>query len=394
LVKKAKKSSKKGQKKEAIKQQTIAILKDALEIPKNVKTLKDILDLELTHIKGIGFEESSVLRKVLKVHTISDLAKTKINEEQYLMIKLLGIDPSDLNVWLFISKMLKKGKIEESFGPKKISIIGLDNAGKTAILHILQNKLNIDIFSKLKPTLGVNRGIIEKFGFMYNILDMGGQSRYRSEYIQNAEKYFIKIGLLIFVIDVQDSKRYEEAIDYFQEIIRILTILKENPEILVILHKVDPDIKDTEEIQANIEFLQNRINEIFKDHEFTFEMIEYSIFNSLSDNKTVVSNIREFLSTDSDNYKEFKDFVSDALERMMNIIITLTSTMEQRFTKIEQSIGTLREWSQYQKIPTSQPVITEKQAFSKSFLKLQETESLKKSLRDELKLLLKMRRVD
>jgi len=393
LVKKAKSKSKK---KKSTKLQTLDILRDALIIPRKIETLKAILDLDLTHIRGIDFETATVLRKVLKAHTIRDLSKSKINEEQFLMLKLLGISPSDLNIWLFISKTLKKGKIEEIFGPKKISLVGLDNAGKTAILHVLQNKLNVDIFSKLKPTFGVNREIVEKFGFTYNILDMGGQARYRSDYIQNAERYFIKIGLLIFVIDVQDSDRYEEALDYFNEILRILELLKENPEILIMIHKVDPDIKDNEELIESIQFLEAKIKEIFQDRDFQYEIVHYSIFNALSDNKTVVTNIRDFLSTSSDKYQELKDFVTDSLERMMNIVITLSSSIEQRFSKIEAQIGYLREWNTFQTVqaPVAKPVITEQSAFSKSFTKLKETESLKTSLRDELKSLLKMRKVD
>ncbi len=381
-------------KKEALEQELLDRLQDALEIPRKVTTLKELLNLDPTHIKGVGFEDAAVLRKVLKVHTINDLAKVNINEEQFLMLKLLGISPSDLNIWLFVSKMLQKGKIEETFGPKKISLVGLDNAGKTAILHVLENKLNIDIFSKLRPTVGVNRGIIEKFGFTYTVLDMGGQERYRTDYIKNPEKYFVKIGLLIFVLDVQDPDRYDEAINYFKEILTILELLKENPEILIMLHKVDPDIKD--QLTKSINYLETTINDLLKGKEFQHEIIEYSIFNSLSDNKTVVTNIRDFLNTSSDSYQELKDYVTELVGRMMNIVITLTTSIEARFQNLEGSIKSIREWTSYQKPATLEatPEVPLDETISNEFKKLQNVESMKQSLRNELKSILKLRKME
>ncbi len=370
-------------------------LEHLLEIPKNVRTLKRILNLNLSHIKGISIKDAAVLRKVLNVKTIKDLAKRKINEEEFMNLKFLGINPYDLNVWVFISRVLNKGKIEEYIGPRKISLVGLDNAGKTAILRVLQDKVNIDLFGSLAPTIGVNREVIEKLGFEYMILDMGGQQAYRKDYIQHAEKYFLKVGLLIFVIDVQDPDKFEEALHYLEEIIKIMSILNENPEFLVIIHKVDPDIKEQEDIQSSVLYLIKKVDEILQDKTFQYEITTYSIFNALGDNKSVVRDIRDFLSTDSESFQELKDFVIESLERMMNIVLTFGSTMEERFSKIEESIQNFREWSTYTKTP--QPKIPAelptKLEAPKGFKKLQDTQSLKQSLRAELKELLKMRKI-
>ncbi|MFX1354735.1 MAG: ADP-ribosylation factor-like protein, partial [Promethearchaeota archaeon] len=136
---------------------------------------------------------------------------------------------------------------EEVFEKKaqKIMIIGLDNAGKTAILTKYGGRLGIDELANLKPTKGVHRQFIktEESELDVFIWDMGGQKQYRNKYMKHPELYFLQIDLLIYVIDIQDSERFAESFEYFEEILQILTTLEENPFIVIYIHKVDPDIK-------------------------------------------------------------------------------------------------------------------------------------------------------
>jgi len=45
--------------------------------------------------------------------------------------------------------------------------------------------------------------------------DFGGQIDHREEYLKEPEKYFFGINLVIYVIDIQDTERYDESIEYF-----------------------------------------------------------------------------------------------------------------------------------------------------------------------------------
>ena len=224
-------------------------LSNFIDIPKRVGTLNEISKQDLIHVKGIDVKIATTLKNILHVVTIEELARKEVNEEEYLMLKSLGISEFDLNIWTFFSKMIIEAKISKYLGPSKTLIVGLDNAGKTAILNSLQNKLNVNTFYKLTPTVGVNHEIIQRYGMKHVLLDMGGQEAYRKQYIQKAEDYFLKVEFLMYVIDVQDPKRFDEALKYLQEVIKTVELLNEKPEFLIIIHKVDPDISDFKEIQ-------------------------------------------------------------------------------------------------------------------------------------------------
>ena len=100
--------------------------------------------------------------------------------------------------------------------------MGLDNSGKTSILLSLQKKVNLLSYYSLKPTPGVNIVTIEKQDTRFHIWELGGQQQYRDEYLQNLEKYIQEANKFIYVIDVQDTNRYEMALQYFTDIFKLI----------------------------------------------------------------------------------------------------------------------------------------------------------------------------
>lgn len=123
--------------------------------------------------------------------------------------------------------------------PTKILIMGLDNSGKTSILISLRKDANILSYFSLRPTKGV---AIEKFeGQNIVCWDLGGQKKYREEYIKNLEKYVNKTDKIIFVIDVQDIKRYKLALEYLNKIVNNLQITG-SIDFSIFLHKYDPNL--------------------------------------------------------------------------------------------------------------------------------------------------------
>ncbi len=139
----------------------------------------------------------------------------------------------------------------------KIIFAGLDRAGKTSLLNTLQKK-----FSALNdpaPTRSYRRQETEINFMGLNIVswDLGGQQRYRNEYFKKKYRVFSNTSTLFYVVDVQDPERFDEAAEYFNNIMRTFTSLDLTPTILILFNKVDPDIQGTPEINERIENFKN-----------------------------------------------------------------------------------------------------------------------------------------
>ncbi|MFQ6125640.1 MAG: histone [Candidatus Heimdallarchaeota archaeon] len=108
----------------------------------------------------------------------------------------------------------------------KISMLGLDRAGKTAILNTIQGK---DYHTTPTTTFSVER--IKFRNLTFACWDMPGQDIYRTQWIPNTRGTHI----LVFVIDGADSQRWEEAIQELKK------ILEEFPKIplALLLNKND-----------------------------------------------------------------------------------------------------------------------------------------------------------
>ncbi|NVM01195.1 MAG: 50S ribosome-binding GTPase [Candidatus Helarchaeota archaeon] len=367
-------------------------LENIVDVPETIKTLEELVKLDLIHFKSIDVKIATTLKNVLHVETIEQLALKKITDEEFLMLKMLGISDYNLNLWNFLCRMILEGRLEK-VGPAKTLIVGLDNAGKTAILHAIQNKLDLNTFDKLSPTLGVEREMIQRYGMDHILLDMGGQDTYRKQYIQNAERYFINVEFIMFVIDVQDPKRFEEAQKYFLEIINLLEVLKEQPEILIIIHKVDPDIKSKPEIQNSIQLLKNQYNETLQNKPFDYDITTFSIFNLIGDNKTMVKEIRTFITTGKGHEHKEDIVLTESLDRIMNIVINLSSMVEQRLSNLETRMDNFRQWMEYARKSEIAPMPKPPTRKIKESGKIKKHYPVNQALRDELKSILKMKKL-
>jgi GTPase SAR1 family protein len=212
--------------------------KDALM---GLKKIEDIADLSIESLAGISPIHAKELGES-GIKTIKQLSE---------LIQLPKIKdlPEKILEKLNKTAMMLMDFSTRSAAEKKIIILGLDNAGKTSILSILQNKFST--IKTLLPTRGVSRQTIDFLGTSIICWDFGGQIAYRGMYLSRPD-LFLESDLLIFVIDIQDSIRYKDSLDYLFQIMDIITKLKEKPPILIDLHKFDPDI------QANEEYLVKR----------------------------------------------------------------------------------------------------------------------------------------
>ena len=341
---------------------------------KKLKKIADILELPIYAYNFLNNEEVKILQEVFEVYNIKDVSK--LNKEELLesLFDLEKLDESqknsaireDLNVKfeelkekfpsledklkkvITISSIVISAKDERDFLEKKeqkVAVVGLDNAGKTAILTKLGGRLGINDLALIKPTKGVERRHIKTDVLDLYIWDFGGQISFRERYLENPEKYFLQLDLLMFVIDVQDSERFEDFFNYFEKILDIIIALEENPYLLVFIHKYDPDIKSKPEILLNVEFLKENLREVFekKNYEFDYEIYLTSIFSLISKEpkfSKYIKNVMKAYSITNPTYKKVEG-LGNLLEETMNSVIRLSESISLQLSALEHRIAAL-----------------------------------------------------
>lgn len=161
---------------------------------------------------------------------------------------------------------------------RKILLAGIDNAGKSSIIHIL--KKNYSFLNKLKPTKGIERTSSKVLGIDFVTWDMGGQEQYIKQYFERKDLIFNELSLLFFVVDMQDAERFDKVLSYFDRIISALQEFQQTPNIIVLFHKVDPDIEHTSEIELYFKDLSKKFRSIASG--FNIAFFETSIFRRWS----------------------------------------------------------------------------------------------------------------
>ncbi|MHA1456935.1 MAG: ADP-ribosylation factor-like protein [Promethearchaeota archaeon] len=337
--------------------------KNTVKISK-LKTIEDVLKLPIYSYKFLDKNAAKVLKELLDINDIESASKLD-KEYPFESLNHIGStkDPikaaelqeqleekieelkekypdieKNLKKAIVISSIITKSVDEgNSYGKaaQKVIIIGLDNAGKTAILNKFGGQLGINDLTNLKPTKGVDRRYIktETSDLDLFIWDMGGQEEYRNKYLKNPESYFLQIDLLIYVIDVQDSERYPESFEYFEEIL--------NPFVMVYLHKYDPDLKGDQEILLNIELLKDNLNLILTQYGFDYEAYLTSIFSLITNEPQFSRYIKDVMrSTESLTNPTLKkvDGLGKTLEETMNAVIRLSESLSKQLNNLDSRL--------------------------------------------------------
>ncbi len=162
----------------------------------------------------------------------------------------------------------------------KIVFVGLDAAGKTSILRALEGTYSG--LDQIKPTLGTERSDFEIMGFQIKNWDLGGQERYRKEHLQGYKDVLLATDFLIFVLDIQNDKRFEEAEIYFDDVILALKRLKIKCPVLLCLHKADPDVIESSSLQKNLKVAANLFNAAAKKQDLKIKTYNTSIYDRKS----------------------------------------------------------------------------------------------------------------
>jgi hypothetical protein len=143
---------------------------------------------------------------------------------------------------------------------KKIVFTGLDNSGKTSIVATLEAERLIK--ANIKPTTFVERKEFKFLDYTIMIHDLGGQKKYLIKYLKQADKFFDKTDVCIYVVDIQDISRFTETLDFMKDLVAQFTELRITPKVYVFFHKAENALNGDLQGAKNIEMLQERIIDI------------------------------------------------------------------------------------------------------------------------------------
>jgi len=111
-----------------------------------------------------------------------------------------------------------------------VTIIGLQNAGKTSLLRVLAgDEFTIDSI----PTVAFNKKEVKKGHVSIKCWDLGGQPRFRSMW----ERYCRGVNAIIFVVDAADKEAMQIANEELHELLKKPTL--EGIPLLILGNKSD-----------------------------------------------------------------------------------------------------------------------------------------------------------
>ena len=118
-----------------------------------------------------------------------------------------------------------------------ISVVGLQNAGKTTLMNAISGDYDMDTM----PTVGFNLRHMQKGKVNLNIWDLGGQKQFRESW----EKYCRTSDVIIFVVDSADFANIDLARKEMHDLLACPSL--EGIPLLVLGNKNDLEHARTEE---------------------------------------------------------------------------------------------------------------------------------------------------
>jgi len=335
------------------------IIKDFFKSNVIFSELDEVLRLKPETMIGIDKVSSDRLVEN-NIKTVEDLANLSVDN----LPEIEDLLPKIFRKWVKIAQVLQKAVKEQLRRHKKLLMIGLDAAGKTSILAVIQDKFSI--IKSLLPTRGVKREKLDFFGYPIVSWDLGGQIQYREKlYFNRPELFFTDADILLYVIDSQDLERLAESANYFREVLNALIDLDEQPKILIILSKSDPDFRKSFQWQKNVESIRNKFDKIADEYkQFTVDYTDTSIFQretimqmfsialkKVSETSEIIENILEDFTSQVEGKASslvsmdgliFGSYTKTSTDEML---VNNTALLLQTLSNFYSSIGLIREKS-------------------------------------------------
>jgi len=257
-----------------------------IEEASTIRHVEQLLTLPCYNIKEISEVDSGKIKTLLNINNIKELAEIDIDNAKG-KIKEAKWDFSTFEKWVIAAKIITRISNYEVSESKKISLLGLENAGKTAMREVILRKykgspsLFNKILRKLQPTKGVERENISILDANLQLWDMGGQETYRENYLREPERFLLDIEVIIYVIDVQDNEKYNQTIEYLKKLAATFRALNQGPFFLICYHKYDPEFLG-EKYKEWMENSWNIIQGILDEYDFPRKRFTTSIFDDIT----------------------------------------------------------------------------------------------------------------
>ncbi len=269
---------------EILLKKALMFLNEEVEQPTGIE---DLLSLPCYYLEEISDEDSGKLKALMNINNIRELAEVDLDQQREKIIKN-GWKYSEFEKWVLSARIIARIANYDVSSGKKIALLGLENAGKTAIREVIlrkykgTNSVFQKIIQKLQPTKGIERKVISVLDNDLQLWDMGGQESYRANYLREPERFLMDIDVIIYVIDIQDSKRHNQAIEYLRQLATTFRALKQTPYFLVCYHKFDPDLQDKERYREWIQNSWKVISLILDETEYPRKMHITSIYDDVT----------------------------------------------------------------------------------------------------------------
>jgi GTPase SAR1 family protein len=169
------------------------------------------------------------------------------------------------------------GDANDQDQPQKIVLIGMENAGKTTIVNLLEQKGTESPHNP--PNMIPTRGVKKSSLFQDTVMawDFGGQETYRNQFLADPEKHFQKISFLYYVVDIQDYYRLMNSAMYFMGVFNLIRKYSPAAKIVFLFHKTDPGF-DVNQKNLKEKFL-GFVESFIKANDRTFIMYDTTIFD-------------------------------------------------------------------------------------------------------------------
>lgn len=189
---------------------------------------------------------------------------------------------------------------------EKIGIFGLDNAGKTSIIRSLKGQFE-SFFNNL-PTTSIERHISDFLGQHIAIWDYPGQENYRKFQLDRNLHDIEQVDRAILVIDIQDSARINENIEFFINILEKFEAMKIK-FCSIYLHKYD--IEYEADIDSDFEFIFQRYKDALSDHLKKAQILHKFYRTSIKRPISIISAFSEPIFNDTEYKKPVEELMKN-----------------------------------------------------------------------------------